>query len=438
MKEAYAVRRTVPPSAEIEEQIEKLLAVGVGENPRESLSELARLGARLIIQRAVEDEFDAWLGRARYERRSASGRDLGEESSGLRNGFRPRKVHTLEGELQVDIPQARAAAEPFVSKLFPCSTKVLRTEPLRAMVIGAFVRGLSMRDIEALCAEAGLGSLSKATASRICQELRERYEHFTRRDLYDIQIVALFLDAVFLPVRPDGPKEGVLVAWGFTDTGERVLLAVMLGMRESHADWLALGRDLIARGLGAPSLVIGDGAPGLIKAVEQCWPASDRQHCAVHRLRNLLAKLPERERDRIRGAYWEALDDATTPGDGRDRLHALVDELDRCGYTAAAKCLADDLDALVVHLRYPLAHRRRWRSTNLLERSLAEVKRRTKVIGRFPGETTCLTLVWAVLDLYLTHAKNGVRFSQLERQALARMRYARDEPQTTSEEVNAA
>ena len=139
MKEAYAVRRTVPPSAEIEEQIESLLAVGVGENPRESLSELARLGARLIIQRAVEDEFDAWLGRARYERRSGSAGGLGDEASALRNGFRPRKVHTLEGELEVDIPQVRAAAEPFVSKLFPCSTNVLRTEPLRAMVIGAFV-----------------------------------------------------------------------------------------------------------------------------------------------------------------------------------------------------------------------------------------------------------------------------------------------------------
>ena len=83
-------------------------------------------------------------------------------------------------------------------------------------------------------------------------------------------------------------------------------------------------------------------------------------------------------------------------------------------------------------------HRRRWRSTNLLERSLAEVKRRTKIIGRFPGETSCLTLVWAVLDLYLTHAKNGVRFSQLERQRLARMRYPDDEPQATDKEVTAA
>ena len=424
------MRRTVPPSAEIEEQIDELLAVGVGENPREALSGLAKLGARLIIQRAVEDEFDAWLGRARYERRP-------QAPPGLRNGFRPRRVQTAEGELSVEIPQVRAAAEPFVSKLFPRGTKLLRTEPLRAMVIGAFVRGLSMRDVESLCDQAGLGKLSKSTAARICSELRERFAAFGRRDLYAIHLAALFLDATFLAVRRDGPKEGVLVAWGFTEEGERVLLAVMLGMRESHEDWQALARDLIARGLGAPMLIVADGAPGLIKAIEQCWPASDRQHCAVHRVRNLLAKLPERERERIRNAYWLALDEATSERDARQRLQALVDELGAAGYTAAAKCLADDLDALVVHLRYPTRHRRRWRSTNLLERSLGEVKRRTKVIGRFPGETSCLTLVWAVLDLYISHATNGIRFTQLERQHLKRLSYeGHHEP--VAEEVNAA
>jgi transposase-like protein len=229
----------------------------------------------------------------------------------------------------------------------------------------------------------------------------------------------------------------VLVAWGFTEQGERVLLSVMLGMRESHEDWLELGRDLIARGLGAPMLIVADGAPGLIKAVEQCWPASDRQHCAVHRVRNLLAKLPERERERVRRAYWQALDDAVNERDAKQRLQALVDELDKSGFTAAARCLADDLDALVVHLRYPTRHRRRWRSTNLLERSLGEVKRRTKVIGRFPGETSCLTLVWAVLDLYITHATNGINFTQLERQRLKRTRYEGSE-KTNSEEVTAA
>jgi putative transposase len=335
------------------------------------------------------------------------------------------------------MPQVRQTAEPFVSKLFPRGTKLLRTEPLRAMVIGAFVRGLSMRDVESLCEQAGLGKLSKSTAARICSELRERFAAFQRRDLYDIHLAALFVDAVFVSVRPDGPKEGVLVAWGFTEEGDRVLLSVMLGMRESHEDWLELGRDLIARGLGAPMLIVADGAPGLVKAIEQCWPASDRQHCAVHRVRNLLAKVPERERERVRKTYWQALDEAVNERDAKQRLQALVGELDRAGYTAAAKCVADDLDALVVHLRYPTRHRRRWRSTNPLERSLGEVKRRTKVIGRFPGETSCLTLVWAVLDLHITHATNGIKFTQLERQQLKRMRYEGHDP-TTPEEVSAA
>jgi transposase-like protein len=111
MKEAYAVKRTVPPSAEIQASIDKLLSGGVVEDPSKMLSELARLGARLIIQRAVEDEFDQWLGRARYERRPEAG-------TGKRNGFRPRRLQTGEGELRVEIPQVRETAEPFVSKLF--------------------------------------------------------------------------------------------------------------------------------------------------------------------------------------------------------------------------------------------------------------------------------------------------------------------------------
>jgi putative transposase len=163
-----------------------------------------------------------------------------------------------------------------------------------------------------------------------------------------------------------------------------------MGMREAKEDWLELGRDLATRGLAAPRLIVADGAPGLISAVEELWPRADRQHCAVHRLRNLLAKLPGSERERVRLAYWHALNEATSVKDGTLRLKVLIGELDHAGYEAAARCLADDLDALVVHLRYPLRHRKRWRSTNLLERSLSEVRRRTKVIGRFPGETSCL------------------------------------------------
>jgi putative transposase len=307
-------------SAEIQASIDKLLSKGMVDDPQKMLSELARLGARLIIQRAVEDEFDTWLGRARYERRPGG-------PPGKRNGFRPRHVQTGEGELRIEVPQVREAAIPFVSKLFPkwhCK-RLLRTDPLKALVIGGFVRGLSMRDVESLCEEAGLGKTSKSTVAT-CAELHERFEAFSRRSLYDVHLVVLFLDAIYLPVRPSGPKEGVICAWGITENGDRELVSVLLGMREAKEDWLELGRELTARGLAAPRLVVADGAPGLISAVEEIWPRVDRQHCAVHRLRNLIAKLPKSEHDRIRFNYWSALTDATSVKDGKLRLHVLISQ----------------------------------------------------------------------------------------------------------------
>jgi transposase-like protein len=279
MKEAYA-RRTVPPSAQTQASIDKVTSQGMVDDPQKMLSELARLGARLIIQRAVEEEFDTWLGRARYERRA-------ERQRGLRNGFRPRRLQTAEGELRIEIPQAREEAGPFVSKLFPkwhCK-RLLRTDPLKALIVGGFVRGLSMRDVESLCEEAGLGKTSRSTVSRVCSELHERFDAFCRRSLYDVNLVVLFLDAIYLPVRPSGPKEGVICAWRITENGERALVSVRLGMRETKEDWLELGRELTSRGRAAPRLIVADGAAGLPSAIEEIWPRADRHHCAVHRLR---------------------------------------------------------------------------------------------------------------------------------------------------------
>jgi putative transposase len=267
-------------------------------------------------------------------------------------------------------------------------------------------------------------------------ELRERFEQFKRRDLSDIRVAALFLDAMFLSVRPDGPKEGVLVGWGFTGEGERVLLWVMLGMRESHEDWLEPGRDLIARGLGAPLLVVADGAPGLIKAIEQCWPASDRQHCCVHHVRNLLAKLPDLERESVRRAYWQALDDATGEHDGKQRLKALVDELDRPATPPPRSIWATTWTRLSCTCATrptppPMA-------INESARAIAGRSQAPHQGDRpLPGETSCLTVVWAVLDFYITHATNGIKFTQLERQRLKRLRYWGDE-QAIPAEVNAA
>jgi putative transposase len=144
-----------------------------------------------------------------------------------------------------------------------------------------------------------LGQVSKSTVSRICRELRDRYRAFCSKGLADLNVLALYLDAVYLPTRPSGDKEGVLVVWGYTTEGKRVLVAVRRGQRESHEDWLDLGRDLARRGLRCPWLVVSDGAPGLIKAVEELWPQADRGRCAVHSVSRSIALRAKRKEVRL-------------------------------------------------------------------------------------------------------------------------------------------
>ncbi len=417
------MERRIAPSAVIEARIEALLLEGI--SGPEELGQVGRLGAQLIIQRAVEDELTVFLGRARYQRMP--------DPAGSRNGTRPRRVQTAEGEITVAMPQVRGSLERFVSSVIPDTRAIVRTRPLEALVIGAYVRGLSDRDIESLAREAGLGTIGRTTVSVICRELRDRYRAFRARGLADVRILALFCDAIYLPVRPDGPKEGVLVAWGFTTDGQRVLIDVCLGQRERTEDWLDLGRGLIRRGLRSPLLVVSDGAPGLVRAITELWPDADRGRCTVHRLRNVLAKLPDRGdlHARVRAAYWMALDEATTPAEAETGLRTLVGSLER-QYPSAAACLADDLPALTVHLGYPSRLKRRLRSTNLLERSLEEVRRRVKVIGRFPGETSCLTMAWAVMDLVIAGA-HGLGLTLSERHAIGAMVAARAVPRTTGQ-----
>src|SRR5437899_13100404 len=135
----------------------------------------------------------------------------------------------------------------------------------------------------------------------------------------------------------------------------------------------------------------------------------------------------------VRRAYWSALDEAADPATAEQRLRSLVGELER-DYPSAAACLAEDLPALCVHLRYLPRLRKRLRSSNLLERSLEEVRRRTKVIGRFPGETSCLSMCWAVLDLFLAGAR-GLGLSDLEYKQIGPMKIARAHREQTFSKV---
>ena len=159
------MEQRIAPSVQIEAAIEAALTGGLVDP--DALSTLGRLGARLVLQRAVEDEVAVFLRRARYERTP--------EAAGSRNGSRPRRVQTAEGEITVDMPQVRDTLTRFVSSVIPDTKAIIRTRPLEALVIGAYVRGLSDRDIESLAREAGLGAISRTAVSTVCRELRDRY-----------------------------------------------------------------------------------------------------------------------------------------------------------------------------------------------------------------------------------------------------------------------
>ena len=197
--------------------------------------------------------------------------------------------------------------------------------------------------------------------------------------------------------------EPVLCAWGITTQGSPVLVGLAPGASEGHDPWASFLEDLVDRGLRPPLLVITDGASGLIGAVELVFSNSLRQRCLVHRCRNLLAKVPTHAQAEVKAAFWKIFDDIDgEPGDqavaqARQRAHAFADRYHK-RYPAAVACLLETLPELTCFLRFPREHWARIRHTNLIERTFGETRRRTKVIGRLPGERSCLSLVWAVLD----------------------------------------
>jgi transposase-like protein len=393
----------------------------------EILEEVARLGAQLLMQAALEAGITEFLGRGRYQRAAASG----DARPGSRNGYREVTVKTTAGPVTLARPKLRGTTEAFASRLF--GSHVTKTNALETLVIASFVRGLSVRDVEAALAEA-LGdqaAISKSTVSSICGQLKDEYQAWARRPLDGITLDYLFLDASFFRMHPGSPAEPVLAAWGITTGGKPAFIGLAPGAGESADAWGDFLADLKDRGLPSPLLVISDGAAGLIAAIEQAFPRALRQRCLIHRARNIVAKVPAGMQAEIKDAYWKLFDteDLTTePGPKLVELvgHRITTMADRYSttYPSAMKCLLADRDGLTAYLRFPAEHHHRIRHSNFIERTFGETRRRTKVIGRLPGETSCLTLVWAVLDRAsrgwrgLTMTSDGLRLLQDLRRSL--------------------
>ena len=396
------------------------------------LEDVARLSVRLVMQAALEAEVSEFFGRDRYQRGD-------RERVGYRNGHAELTVKTTAGPVVLERPKVRGTSQPFVSRLL--GKGVSRTNALEALVISGFVRGLSVRDVEAALAEA-LGpeaALSKSTVSRICQAIKDEFDAWKTRDLSGIELEYLFLDGSHFRMHPDAPAEPVLCAWGITTQGSPVLVGLAPGAHEGHDPWAGFLGELVERGLRSPLLVITDGAPGLIGAVEVTFAHSLRQRCLVHRARNLLAKVPKHAQEEVKQAFWQIFDDiAAEPGEAavaeaRRRATAFAKRY-RDRYPAAVACLLETLPELTCFLRFPREHWQRIRHTNLIERTFGETRRRVKVIGRLPGERSCLSLVWAVLDR-ASRGWRGVVMTPAAVRLLQELRRQLHHPSRLEEEV---
>jgi putative transposase len=200
---------------------------------------------------------------------------------------------------------------------------------------------------------------------------------------------------VFESLRRHGAKEALLVGWGIAADGGKHLLHLAVGNKESEACWTEFFRSLLSRGLRMPTTITSDGAPGLVKAITVCFPASIRIRCWFHRLANIRAKLPDDAASEVM-AHVYAVRDAPTLDAARAAADRLANTFGQ-QFPAAVTCFQDDLTALLAIHRVPVRHRIRVRTTNLAERSFVEERRRTKVIGRFSDERSAMKLVFATM-----------------------------------------
>jgi putative transposase len=392
------VSKRISPAQRLQAEIDEVFAGG--EDLAGAIEQVAVLGARLLLQAAIEAEVTAYLGRDRYERTAG----CEDARAGMRNGYCPTTVKTTAGPVTLQRPKVRGTTERFASQLF--GKGVTKTNALESLVIAGFVRGLSVRDVEATLVEAlGEGAaVSKSTVSRVCEEIQAQFEAWSARRLDDIELDYLFLDGSHFKYHANASAEPVLAAWGIDTDGKPVFVGLEAASSESGDAWEGLLTGLGERGLACPLLVISDGAAGLIGALERTMGAALRQRCLVHRARNVLAKVPKNAQAQVKADFWAIFDVPDTIEPGLDavgyvqkRIHSFEKRW-RDAYPAAVRCLLDDRDSLTVYLRFPREHWTRVRHSNFIERTFGETRRRVKVIGRLPGEHSCLRLVWAVLD----------------------------------------
>lgn len=358
-----------------------------------------------MLQAALEAEVSEHLQRQRYER--------GEAARGYRNGYLPERTLTLgSGAVAVKVPRVsdEPAGERFQSKLVKPYQK--RSQTVEELFPRLFIEGLATRDFEpALRALLGTESaLSPSTVSRLNQQFKAEYEAWGKRSLSDSKIVYFYADGIYLAAGIGDEKACLLIVIGVDQAGNKHFLALGEGYRESKESWLGVLRDLKKRGMNAPALAIGDGALGFWSALSELFPMTRQQLCWLHKMRNILDKLPKKEHEEA-VQRLRAIQRASGRGAAEKLARLLIADW-RKVYVEAAACLEASLERLLNFYDYPSEHWRHLRTSNVIESPFAAVRLRTDAAKRFRTVKSGVHLIWQLL---LKQEKKWLRFCGAEK-----------------------
>ena len=356
----------------------------------EKMEAHARQRIQEWLQDLLEMEVADFLGRAKSQRRQD------DAVSGYRNGYgKPRRVALTAGTVTVRRPRMRSLAERFESRVLPLFKR--RTAELGAMLPQLYLHGLSSGDFElALRGLLGEGApLSAASLARLKGAWQAEYDSWKRADLSQLELVYWWADGLYVNAGIADRKAALLVIVGATASGEKVLLACQAGERESKESWLAVLRDLKARGLKFPRVTIADGNLGLWAAQGETHPGGDEQRCWNHKMVNVLDALPKQEQpeaaERLRAMMY---------AESRAVCERKRDEfLLRFKKTNSKACasLTRDWERLVTFFDYPREHWIHLRTTNIVESPFAAVRLRTDASRRFKKTENAEAMIWKLL-----------------------------------------
>ena len=362
------------------------------------LTDLLRDGARRMLAQAVEAEVAAYIDAHDHLKDDRGHRQV------VRNGHLPERViQTGLGDIEDKQPRVHDRRSPTEREKFTPAVLppyLRRTKSLEELIPWLYLKGISTGDFsEALQAILGpdAPNLSATTITRLKAAWEVDHEAWSKRSLAGKHYVYVWADGVHFNIRLEGGRQCILVLMGATAEGKKELIAISDGYRESDQSWKELLLDCKARGLTIePSLAIGDGALGFWKAMRQVWDTTKEQRCWVHKMANILDKLPKGVQPKAKAALHEIYG-AETKAEAEKAFDLFVKTY-QAKYPKATECLEKDKTVLLAFHDFPAEHWVHIRTTNPIESVFSTVRLRHNKTKGSGSRVACLTMVFKLME----------------------------------------